>query len=387
MSLTRLAVPPLILALIAAPVLALPTANAAVAPSGPTVTVSGTVTDTAGNPVAGASVHASRTQVYALTNSAGAYTLTGVPTRGSAEVVAAKEGFAFTSVVRDGTTGVSVGCRPRSQGASCRAPTADRRPFTNQAWQSLNGTWSLNFDPSTPTAGLPRRPSIHQDDSSPGTHPSLAFRRGGRATPPAGRIRHLNSSVRWSRGRPRPARQTGQRTRLMEQHSVLGLGRVWEDGALVPPEHRLRRHEEWVVDLGALAPGTTHTLVIELRFGHAASRQFAVPDRPTGRKEARAASGSPSGSSRSRPASSPARGRRRRHVQRVVPHAERRERDGQGAGQRPDQAGASGRRRPRPGRPAGRIRNGNADERRRPGPARDPAAQAVGHQAANLYTA
>ncbi len=281
MSLTRLAVPPLILALIAAPVLALPTANAAVAPSGPTVTVSGTVTDTAGNPVAGASVHASRTQVYALTNSAGTYTLTGVPD-GSSEVVAAKEGFAFTSVVRNGTTGVTVRMPAQTQPPRREypRPDADRRPFTNQAWQSLNGTWSFDFDPSnTGEQNGWQQPNRQYTKAIqvPFPYQSLAaFGEQGLATADVFRSAFdtYNGAVWYRRSFTVPTSFTGQHTRLRIGAAYWGFT-VWEDGALVQPSIDYG-DTEWVVDLGALAPGTTHTLVIKVT-GRAASGNSPFP--------------------------------------------------------------------------------------------------------------
>src|SRR5690606_5150506 len=70
-------------------------------PSGQSVSITGVVADTAGNPIAGAEIsgaavvpHHSHTQVDATTTDAGGnYRLTGFPAYGQMQVVAAAKGF------------------------------------------------------------------------------------------------------------------------------------------------------------------------------------------------------------------------------------------------------------------------------------------------------
>ncbi|WP_159618954.1 sugar-binding domain-containing protein [Ruania rhizosphaerae] len=115
-------------------------------------TVRGQVVDAdSGEPIEAASVHASRTDVVTSSGADGAFVLEEVPAD-AALVIAAREGYSFASTAVDSSTEDST-VRLELERDTDPArdeyprPDADRRPFTDDAWLSLNGTWSFAFDP------------------------------------------------------------------------------------------------------------------------------------------------------------------------------------------------------------------------------------------------
>ncbi len=238
-------------------------------PDGATVTVRGQVTDaTTGDPIEGASVHASRTDVVATSQSDGTFVLEEVPAE-AALVIAAKEGYAFTSTtVRNS---VLLELEPDTDPARGEypRPDADRRPFTDDAWLSLNGTWSFAFDPEDvgeaeqwydPGHRLGRAirvPFGYQSLAAWGEeelatteifHGAYADYRG-----PVWYQRSFTVPADFPRDAP---------VRLRIGAADFGAA-VWLDGEPVLP-YSGDGYTEISADLGDLEPGSTHTLAIRV---------------------------------------------------------------------------------------------------------------------------
>lgn len=266
------AVRSMVIALVVSALVAVPgVAEATDPPPGAAVTVTGRVLDAGGSPIANASVHASGVDAFTLTDATGAYTLTNVP-QGSAMVIAAKEGYAFDSTVRHGTTGVNVTLSPETappRGEYPR-PDSDRRPFNGDRWLSLNGTWSFDFDqsgvgeaqnwfsPSRSYGKAIRVPFVYESLAAFGeeelaTDDHFASVFGDRVV----------DSVWYRKSFTVPSDFSGRRS-LLRIGAVYWGASVWLDGAQVLPFTDLGE-SELSVDLGALTPGSTHTLVIRAK--------------------------------------------------------------------------------------------------------------------------
>ncbi|KAB8196803.1 hypothetical protein FH608_008925 [Nonomuraea phyllanthi] len=233
-----------------------------------TVDVSGRVVDARGGaPVEGATVHASRTEVFATTAKDGAFTLTGVP-ESSALVVAAKEGYAFAST----TVGRSVTIELERETAPPRAeyprPDADRRPFTGGAWMSLNGTWSFDFDPGDVgererwfdpghAFGKAIRVPFGYQSLAAWGEDELATKEIFRSA-----FARYRGTVWYRRSFTVPRNFADRLTRLRIGAADWGAA-VWLDGEPVLP-YSGDGYTEIGADLGALAPGSTHTLAIRV---------------------------------------------------------------------------------------------------------------------------
>jgi hypothetical protein len=243
-------------------------ATAAALPVGANVTVTGRVTDNAGQPVANASVHGARTDRFALTDANGNYSLS-VPS-GTAGVIAAKEGYAFANVVRQPGTNANLQLTPQTtkpRGEYPR-PDADRRPFTNNAWLSLNGTWSFDLDPSNVgiTQGWFQASRAYTKAIQvPFPYQSLAaFGEQDYATDELyrGHFDGYTGPVWYRRAFTVPQSFASQRTRLRIGATNWGA-EVWLDGTKLFTDLDAG-DTEISVDLGALAPGSAHTLAIRV---------------------------------------------------------------------------------------------------------------------------
>ncbi|MFB6720212.1 FG-GAP-like repeat-containing protein [Kribbella sp. NPDC056345] len=242
-------------------------AQAAPPPAGVGRTVSGRVIDSAGRGVGGVSVHAARTDRYVVTAADGGYTLTGVPS-GVAAVVAGKEGlgFASTTLTDSPTADIRLAAEPVVPRNEYPRPDADRRPFTNNAWLSLNGAWSFDFDQKDEGVGQGWFRADRQYGKAiqvPFPYQSLAaFGEQQFATDDLyrGPFDGYAGAVWYRRSFTVPQGFAGQRTRLRIGAANWGA-RVWLDGNQVfdAPDDG---DTELTVDLGALPAGSTHTLAI-----------------------------------------------------------------------------------------------------------------------------
>ncbi|WP_433441284.1 sugar-binding domain-containing protein [Nonomuraea sp. CA-141351] len=231
--------------------------------------VRGRVVDArSGAPVEGASVHASRTEVYATTARNGTFTLPGVPD-GSALVVAAKEGYAFASAATDGGQ-VTLKLKRDTDPARTEypRPDADRRPFTSGAWKSLNGTWSFDFDPGNVGERERWFDPGHAFDKAirvPFGYQSLAaWGEEELATKEVFRsaFSRYRGAVWYRRSFTVPENFSGQEVRLRIGAADYGAA-VWLDGKEVLP-YSGDGYTEISAGLGALAPGSSHTLAIRV---------------------------------------------------------------------------------------------------------------------------
>ncbi|MEV6889482.1 glycoside hydrolase family 2 TIM barrel-domain containing protein [Kribbella sp. NPDC051137] len=245
-----------------------PHPNASPAAAGAAADVRGRVVDAhSGAPIANASIHASRTSVFANSAKDGTFVLSGVP-ESSALVIAAKEGYAFASA----TVASSVTLKLQRDTAPARAeyprPDADRRPFTGNKWMTLNGTWSFDFDPGNDGENEQWFDPAHSFGKAirvPFGYQSLAaWGEEDLATKEV--FRSAFSSYRgtvWYRRTFTVPRNFGhQRTRLRIGAADWGAA-AWLDGKPVLP-YSGDGYTEITADLGALVPGSTHTLTIRV---------------------------------------------------------------------------------------------------------------------------
>ncbi|MGW0202050.1 glycoside hydrolase family 2 TIM barrel-domain containing protein [Nonomuraea sp. NPDC003201] len=270
---------------------AVASAEPALAAAGPaqggTIEVRGRVVDARdGMPIAGAGVHASRSGVYATTAMDGTFTLAGVPDS-SALVVAAKEGYAFASA----TVGSSLTLKLKPDEPARTEyprPDADRRPFTGDAWLSLNGTWSFDFDPGDvgererwfdpghPLGKAIRVPFGYQSLAAWGEE-ELATKEIFRSA-----FSGYRGTVWYRRSFTVPKGFSGQ-VRLRIGAADWGAA-VWLDGRPVLP-YSGNGYTEISAGLGALAPGSTHTVTIRVvappttpESPYPMGKQTGVPD-------------------------------------------------------------------------------------------------------------
>ncbi|MBZ2197895.1 glycoside hydrolase family 2 TIM barrel-domain containing protein [Occultella gossypii] len=238
-------------------------------PSGPTVTVRGQVVEAgSGEPIEGASVHASRTEVVATSGPDGTFVLRDVP-RAAALVIAAREGYAFASAAVGSS--VRLELEPDSEPARGEypRPDADRRPFTDDAWLSLNGTWSFAFDPEDVGEAERWYDPGHRLDRAirvPFGYQSLAaWGEEELATTEVfqSAFADYRGTVWYQRSFTVPADfPHGAQVRLRIGAADYGAA-VWLDGAPVLP-YSGDGYTEISTDLGMLAPGSTHTLAIRV---------------------------------------------------------------------------------------------------------------------------
>jgi hypothetical protein len=250
----------------AVPASAVPASGVEPAATGATTAARGRVVDArSGAAIEGASVHASRTQVFTTTAKDGSFVLNGVP-ESSALVIAAKEGYAFASA----TTGAAVTLKLRRDTDPARTeyprPDADRRPFTGNTWLTLNGTWSFDFDPGNVGENERWFDPGHRFGKAirvPFGYQSLAaWGEEDLATKEV--FRSAFSSYRgtvWYRRTFTVPKSFGrQQTRLRIGAADWGAA-AWLDGQQVLP-YTGDGYTEITAGLGALVPGSTHTLTI-----------------------------------------------------------------------------------------------------------------------------
>ncbi|MEU6713500.1 glycoside hydrolase family 2 TIM barrel-domain containing protein [Nonomuraea sp. NPDC046802] len=243
-----------------------PPPSAASPARGKTIEVRGRVVDARnGTPISGAGVHASRSGVYATTASDGTFSLAGVPDS-SALVVAAKEGYAFASTTVGGS--LTLKLKPDEPARTeYPRPDADRRPFTGDTWLSLNGTWSFDFDPGDvgererwyepghPFGKAIRVPFGYQSLAAWGEE-ELATKEIFRSA-----FASYRGTVWYRRSFTVPKDFSGQ-VRLRIGAADWGAA-VWLDGRPVLP-YSGDGYTEISAGLGALAPGSTHTVTIRV---------------------------------------------------------------------------------------------------------------------------
>jgi hypothetical protein len=235
---------------------------------GAATSVRGRVVDAAsGEPIEGASVHASGADVSATSSSNGTFVLDGVP-ESSALVVAAKEGYAFasTAVGRSMTLALDRDVNPAR--AEYPRPDADRRPFTGDAWLSLNGTWSFDFDPDDVGESEQWFDPDHEFGRAirvPFGYQSLAAW-GEQELATTEMFRSAFSSYRgtvwYRRSFTVPEDFSGQQVRLRIGAADYGAA-VWLDGEPVLP-YSGDGYTEISAGLGSLAAGSTHTVTIKV---------------------------------------------------------------------------------------------------------------------------
>lgn len=212
-------------------------------------------------------MHASRTDRYALTDADGRFTLSEVPDS-SALVVAGKEGYAFASTTRRDTVTVKLHRETAPARAEYPRPDADRRPFTGDTWLTLDGTWSFDFDPGNVGASEQWYSPDHRYTKAirvPFGYQSLAaWGEEELATNEIFRsaFSTYRGTVWYRRSFTVPADFTDQRVRLRIGAADWGAA-IWLDGKQVAP-YSGDGYTEISTDLGALEPGSTHTLAIRV---------------------------------------------------------------------------------------------------------------------------
>lgn len=232
--------------------------------------VSGKVIDENGHPIAHASVHAAGTKQFTLTNKSGSFTLEDVP-EDSVNIIAAKEGYSFTEEpVSDNKIELKLNKEtsktlPRSTYPN---PGMDRRPFTNEAWLSLNGTWSFDFDPE----GIGEKEEWFKPNHEfgkairvPFGYQSLAaWGEESRASETlwSSAFEDYHGAVWYRRSFKVPRSFDGHATRLKIGATDWGAT-VWLDGKQVTNDKVGTGYGEIPVNLGNLKSGSTHTIAIK----------------------------------------------------------------------------------------------------------------------------
>ncbi|MFI7455357.1 glycoside hydrolase family 2 TIM barrel-domain containing protein [Nonomuraea sp. NPDC049714] len=250
-----------------APALAVPPPPATPA-EGRTIEVSGRVVDAgSGAPIEGAGVHASRSDVFATTAENGTFVLAGVP-ESSALVVAGKEGYAFASTTAAGSVTLELARDTDPARQEYPRPDADRRPFTGDTWLSLNGSWSFDFDPGNvgererwyapghAFGKAIRVPFAYQSLAAWGEE-ELATKEIFRSA-----FAGYRGTVWYQRSFTVPRDFPKQQVRLRVGAADWGAA-VWLDGEPVLP-YTGNGFTEISAGLGALAPGSTHTVTIRV---------------------------------------------------------------------------------------------------------------------------
>ena len=250
--------------------------SAAIAPPDPmpdpeggtTATVTGTVLDAEdGSGLAGATVHASRTGISTLTAADGSFELPDVP-ESSALIVASMEGYTFASSAVEDEVVLELSADTDPARGEYPRPDADRRPFTDDRWLTLDGTWSFDFDPEDVGVQEGWFDPEHQLDHAirvPFGYQSLAaWGEESLATNEIFRSYHnsYRGTVWYQRSFTVPEDFGTDRTRLRIGAADWGAA-VWLDGEEVLP-YTGDGNTEISADLGRLEPGSTHTVAIRV---------------------------------------------------------------------------------------------------------------------------
>ncbi|MGO1052172.1 sugar-binding domain-containing protein [Crossiella sp. CA198] len=235
-------------------------------------TVTGQVRDAVtGAPVAGAVVHAAAQTTSVRTGADGRFSLPRVPAD-TIGVVAAKQGYDFRWQPLESRGDTAVTLRldrdtPRSlPHPDYPRPDLDRRAGADGKWLNLNGTWSLSFDPRDVGRTENWAAGGHEWQHAvrvPFSYTSLAgVGEQARANNQvyASQFEANRGAVWYQRQVTVPADWPAERNVLLrfgavEWNAVVflnGVQRAEHDGGYSPFE----------VDLGRLAPGSTHSLVV-----------------------------------------------------------------------------------------------------------------------------
>lgn len=250
----------------------------------PTTSLTGRVTDASGAPVAGASVHAAGfDNFFTLTNGQGVYSLQDIP-RGAHTVVAAAEGYAFVNKQVLCKAGAENEC---DLTLSLETPdTLPRREYNNPSFdrsmngfQCLNGTWQFAFDPEN--KGVADHWYMHDAsayDKAIRVPFSWASLMGfgeehlvcGDTLHESNTVfnnYHLTGEYAWYR------RDFNVPSTFPEGAGVIlhigacsNVTYVWLDGRYVGMAQD--EYADLAFDLGALVPGSRHTLVIKVQYPH-----------------------------------------------------------------------------------------------------------------------
>ncbi|GAB3437376.1 hypothetical protein GCM10027569_92250 [Flindersiella endophytica] len=214
-------------------------------------------------------MHGSRADVFTTSAADGTFRLEEVP-EDSALVVAAKEGFAFTSVARGDGEAVTLKLKRDTKPARAEypRPDSDRRPFTDDAWLALDGTWSFDFDPRNVGEAEHWFDPAHQYSKAirvPFGYQSLAaWGEEQLATNEIFRsaFSTYRGAVWYRRSFTVPTDFAGHGVRLRIGAADYGAA-VWLDGKAVLP-YSGDGYTEITTDLGRLKPGATHTVAIRV---------------------------------------------------------------------------------------------------------------------------
>ena len=250
----------------------------------PEASLCGKVSSADGSPIKGASVHvAGFADLFTLTDERGEYRLPSVP-RGERVVVAAAEGYLFTRenfVLTPGAENrLDMKLIPET------AETLPRREYNNPSfdrsasgWLCLNGTWQFQFDPENAGEANgwyhPDAPRFDRAIRVPFSWASLMgfgeeFLASGDRTHEANTcMNNFNQTGRFAWYR---RSFTVPETFPEGQNVVLHIGactqvtNAWLDGKYLGM--RVDEYSDLAFDLGPLAPGSTHTLVVKVEYPH-----------------------------------------------------------------------------------------------------------------------
>ncbi|MGH3621322.1 MAG: sugar-binding domain-containing protein, partial [Sciscionella sp.] len=220
-------------------------------------------------PVAGAVVHAAGDERSYPVGEHGEFSL---PLGEVPAVVAGAQGYAMCwHVVRDGGEPMLLRLSPETPGSvphpDYPRPDCDRRPGSDGKWLSLNGTWSLRFDPDVVglREGWAGDAGYEHLVRVPFSYTSLAGvgeQARAQNTCYASQFADRRGVVWYRREFTVPADFAAGRHTLLRFGAVEWHATVFLDGAQVA------RHDggysPFDVDIGTLAPGTTHSLVVRV---------------------------------------------------------------------------------------------------------------------------
>ncbi len=234
-------------------------------------TVTGQVRDAvSGQPVAGAVVHAAAEKSSVRTGADGRFTLSAVPVN-TVGVVAAKQGYSFRWLPLEERGNTSVTLRLDRETEQNQPhpdyprPDVDRRAGADGKWLNLNGTWSLGFDPQN--VGLDQGWANGREWEHavrvPFSYTSLA----GVGEEARANNQVYASQFEANRGAAWYQRQfTVPRDWPADRDVLLRFGAVeWNATVFLDGAKRAEHdggYSPFDVDLGRLAPGSTHSLVV-----------------------------------------------------------------------------------------------------------------------------
>ena len=250
----------------------------------PEASLNGYVTNEQGAPIPNASVHiAGFDNFFTLADGEGHFTLKRVP-RGKHVLVAAAEGYVFTSV--------AVTCLPDQDNIctivlpSESPETLPRREYNNPSFDRsmngyacLNGTWQFAFDPENAGIAkqwyLPEAPVYGKAIRVPFSCASLmGF--GEEHLVSGDKLHqsntvfnnyHLTGQHLWyRRSFTVPDTFPDGASVILHIGASANVTYVWLDGRYI--DMRWDEYSDLAFDLGPLAPGTRHTLAVKVQYPH-----------------------------------------------------------------------------------------------------------------------